>query len=205
MICRESIAQILSVQLSGAVQFFGISDGHGVAALQLCHAHLYPSCYVLSEVDDGFITRFLQDGGTDCFHHLHAFHHLSAQGAQRDAHAFGVHPLLVVIVGHGPLCPLLACVVDFTVVFVVRAQCAIHVHFPFRVGDYGLLRAVGKFHYQVGAQSGIAKVGNLVGLFALLHGVESAIAQHHADGIVFVQHLCHVVSIVEHGASVVGG
>ena len=199
------MTEVLGPDVSRGVEPFGKTDNHAVAWMQTAHPHLQPSRHVLSHVEY-HLTVFLRDGH---WRHLpddlHVGGHCPAQGAKGYGGALGFHPSAVVEASTGPSVPHLAGVIHLSVVLVVRAYGPIGIQPPFLVGGDGLGRAVGKNHDEVQAQGGIAETGNLVGFLVLLHRVVAAIAKHHADGVVAAKQRGHVVTIVEHGAAIVGG
>lgn len=197
------MAQVLAVEAAVFRQCLGKADFDGVAALRILHPHPEPSGDVLAQIDYRCIAVHGDALRTDCLQYLHVGGHRSAQRSRGDCRAFGAFPLLVVVSRSGPALELLPGIVDFSVVFVVGADGTVGVQLPLRVGGYGFLRAVFKFYNDVRTELGIAEVGYLVWFLLLLHGVVSAVAECHTDGIVLLEHGCHVEGVVEHGLAVV--
>ena len=205
------MAEILAPEVACAVEFLGIADGDGVAGFGPAKAEVEPSGKILSEVHNDGIADLADTLGLKGVHHLHVGTHGSAKGAQRNGHTFGFLPLGVVETRFRPVGKHFRGVIDFTVVFIVRADGTVGIDFPFLGRGNHFALAVDVFDDEVQAQFGVSEVGYLVGLLLLLHGVVATVAKNKTKTSFPQVSLClfhllrHIVGIIENGFAVVGG
>ena len=197
------VAQVLCPYVASRVEFLSETDDDRVANRQHWKSELQPTRHVLSHIDDDFAVLAGDALRLQLLQHLHILSHGSTQGSVGNSRALSFLPFGIVKAHRCPTVKLLTGVVDLTIVFVVRTDGTIQTNLPFLVSTDGLATAVRKLHDEVGTQRRIAEVRYLIRLFILLHGVVTAIAQHHTNGIFLRQQARHVESIIEHRPTIV--
>ena len=197
------MTQILCPDIASRVEFLSEADNNRIASRQHWKAELQPTRHILSHIDDDFVALAGDTLRIQLFQHLHILSHRTTQGAIGDSRSFSLLPLGIVEAHLCPTIKLLAGIVGLTIVFVIRADGTIQTNLPFLVGADGLTTTVCKLHNEVGTQRRIAEVRNLVWFLVLLHGVVTAIAQHHTNGIFLRQQTRHIEGIIEHRPAIV--
>ena len=179
----------------GCFEFFGKAQTQGVALIEahLSNGYAHPSGKVLPEVEqDATIFGETYIARVEHFLHHHRRCRVAAHLADGQGAAFGLSPLAIVEVSHGPSDIIIAAfrtfrtfqitseplcgIVNLTIVFVRRTDGAVGSHTPVLfVGGDDIACSVSIFDDEVGTQRGVAEGWYLVELLLLLHGIVATI------------------------------
>ena len=173
-----SISQIIKEERAVSIQTFCILNFNTISCIPI-HLQLHPTGCILTEINNK--RAFIRLCNTLCrqfIHNIHIGHCLSSKSSNRDISTFSIAPFRIVIAYFSPLTKLFPCVIDLTIIFIIRTNRTFCRCFPMFRSGYSLFCTVSIFQNNRNATFWETEKWCLI-MLVITHGNSTSITENN--------------------------